>query len=79
MNTRNILMDCLVVLALCSMATASVARADDCSDSLIAESCACQSSTAKSSKQTRRTAKQTASAKARSAKPVAYTSTRGTR
>jgi hypothetical protein len=33
----------LVLLAVCSLFVGSVIRADECSDSLIAESCACRS------------------------------------
>jgi len=33
----------VVSLALCSLFSSSLVRADDCSDSLIAESCACRS------------------------------------
>jgi len=39
----NALRISLGLLALCSLFSSSLVRADDCSDSLMAESCACQS------------------------------------
>ena len=39
----NALRSSLVLLGLCSLFSSSLVRADDCSDSLMAESCACQS------------------------------------
>jgi hypothetical protein len=37
----------MVSLALCSLFASSLVRADDCSDSLVAESCACRSQVGK--------------------------------
>jgi hypothetical protein len=48
---------CLVSVGLSSSFVASVARADDCSDGLMAESCACMSSAPSEPKQVRSRAK----------------------
>jgi hypothetical protein len=39
----NALRSSIISLALCSLFASSLVRADDCSDALIAESCACRS------------------------------------
>ena len=39
----NLLRSSLALLAVCSLFASSLVRADDCSDSLMAESCACRS------------------------------------
>jgi len=39
----NALRSSIFLLALCSLFTSSLVRADDCSDALMAESCACRS------------------------------------
>lgn len=41
-------------LALCSLFASSIVRADDCGDSLVAESCACRSTVANGREQVRR-------------------------
>ena len=41
---RNRLRTFVVSLAMCSLFASTLVRADDCSDALIAESCACHSS-----------------------------------
>jgi hypothetical protein len=42
--TMNALRSFVVSIAVCSLFASSLARADDCSDALMAESCACKSS-----------------------------------
>ncbi len=44
----------ILSLALCSLFTSSLVRADDCGDALVAESCACRSPVANGREQLRR-------------------------
>lgn len=50
----NTLRRLIVSIALCSLFASSIVRADDCSEELIAESCACQSPVRSERKQPRR-------------------------
>lgn len=56
MNTVRI---SIVSLAMCSLFASSVVRADDCSDALVAESCACRSD-ARSDREQRRSSEKNA-------------------
>ena len=71
----NAVKSCLVSIALCSSFASSLVYAGDCSDSLIAESCACQSTVRSEREQPRTSDKgalsgRTKGAGARAAKPA---------